>query len=449
MTSRCRLLICCLLALAACDKPVPPLTDAQGRTVLLHGVNVSGHAKLAEGHTSWHTREDYARLRDWGLHSIRLLVFWTAVEPEKGVYDLEYLDRVEERVGWARELGLTVIVDMHQDIYAEKYTGDGAPDWACLDEGEKFEPVEPWWMRNLQPAVRTAWNNFWETAWLQDHYADAFALVAERFAGDPTVLGYDLMNEPFGYYGPAEFEKEHLAAFYQKIGARLTAIDPDKILFYEPLSPLNPGLPSSIGGMEPLNAAYFPHYYHMKVHEGQPYDGDSGPMRSAIDLRRQEASKWQRPLLFGEIGVIAGVDGAQEYMGDLIGLLDARALGWFYWAYDRGSDRGFNLLDPQGQEYPIVNVLVRTYPLRTAGKLERFGTDPASGVFELVYTEKPGVSGPTEIAVPRRLWPGGFTVHSSDPAGQWSFSVDPERQVLSVQADPASKAHTVRLVPTP
>jgi endoglycosylceramidase len=437
------------LLLAACDKPAPPLTDAQGRTLLLHGVNLSESAKRADGRTSWHTFEDYARLRDWGLHAVRLLVFWDALEPEPGVIDEAYIDRVEERVGWARQLGLIVILDLHQDIYSTKYTGDGAPDWACLDEGQPFEPVDPWWMRNLQPAVRTAWNNFWETDSLQEHYREAFARLAERFVGDTTVIGYDLMNEPFGYYNPADFEKNQLAPFYAKLGQRLHAVDPDKLLFYEPLSPLNAGLPSQIGDMAGLPAVYYPHFYQLEVHEGKPYSGDQNEMRWAVGLRQREAGKWQRPLLFGEIGVIAGVQGAEAYIRDLTNLLDERRFGWFYWNYDRGSDSGFNLLDPDGHEFPVLDVLVRVYPLRTAGELVRFRTDPATGVFELLFKQTAEASGPSEIVVPHRRFPNGFTVESSDPAGTWSSTYDPERQILTLEADPGSVSHTVRLVPSP
>jgi endoglycosylceramidase len=438
-----------LMLLASCQRPAPALTDEQGRTLLLHGVNLSDYAKRAEGRTSWHTFEDYARLRGWGLHAVRLLVFWDALQPEPGQIDEAYLDRVQERVGWARQLGLLVILDLHQDIYSTKYTGDGAPHWACLDEGESFEPVDPWWMRNLQPAVRTAWNNFWETDALQDHYAEAFARLASRFVGEAAVLGYDLMNEPFGFYPPAEFEVEHLRRFYEKLGRRLVQVDPDKLIFYEPLAPLNPGLPSQVGGLDGLPAAYFPHFYHVKVHEGLPYDGNDSPMRWAVDMRQREAAQWQRPLLFGEIGVIAGVDGAEQYMRDLVDLLDRRRLGWFYWSYDRGSASGFNLLDPEGNEYPVLDVLIRTHPLRTAGELIRFGTDPTSGAFEMLFLQSEGVSGPSEIVVPRRRFPQGFLVDSTDPPGTWSWSYDPQRQILTLVADPGTEAHTLRIVPGP
>jgi len=53
------------------------------------------------------------------------------------------------------------------------------------------------------PAVQTALDNFWKNApapdgvGLQEHYARAWAMLARRYAEEPAVIGYDLMNEPF------------------------------------------------------------------------------------------------------------------------------------------------------------------------------------------------------------------------------------------------------------
>src|SRR5208283_3644550 len=53
------------------------------------------------------------------------------------------------------------------------------------------------------PAVQAAMDNFYANrqgpggVGLQDRYARAWRRVAEHFAGNPTVIGYDLMNEPF------------------------------------------------------------------------------------------------------------------------------------------------------------------------------------------------------------------------------------------------------------
>ena len=52
-------------------------------------------------------------------------------------------------------------------------------------------------------AVQTALDNFWNNTpgpdgiGIQEHYARAWKYVAERYANETTVIGYDLMNEPF------------------------------------------------------------------------------------------------------------------------------------------------------------------------------------------------------------------------------------------------------------
>ena len=114
-------------------------------------------------------------------------------------------------------LDLYVILDMHQDLYGERFGSDGAPVWATRDDGLPYEPVSPWWLNYLAPAVRAAFSNLWNDGDLQQHYFNTWARVAARFAGHPAVIGYDLMNEPyFGNENPFTFEAEKLAPFYRK-----------------------------------------------------------------------------------------------------------------------------------------------------------------------------------------------------------------------------------------
>ena len=140
---------------------------------------------------------------------------------------------------------------------------------------------------------------------------------------------------------------------------------------------------------------------------------------------------------------------ARDASQDLFEILDERRYGWFYWSYDRGSDRGFNLLDQQGNEYPLVEQLVRTYPFRTAGSLTKYHVNQVDGVFEMKYTEVAGVSGTTDIVVPPRRYPHGFRVESLDPAGTWSWTHDAVHNLVSVTANPAKHSHTVRVIPLP
>jgi endoglycosylceramidase len=66
--------------------------------------------------------------------------------------------------------------------------------------------------------------------------------VATRFAENPYVLGYELINEPFlgDIYAqpslllPGRTDKEYLAPLYQRLHAAIRTVDNDHIIFFEP-----------------------------------------------------------------------------------------------------------------------------------------------------------------------------------------------------------------------
>jgi endoglycosylceramidase len=80
----------------------------------------------------------------------------------------------------------------------------------------------------ISPAVQTGFDNFWankpapDGVGIQDHYAAAWRHVAKRFANNPTVIGYDLMNEPFPGTVANEIQRALLQSrFAVLLGARM------------------------------------------------------------------------------------------------------------------------------------------------------------------------------------------------------------------------------------
>lgn len=68
-------------------------------------------------------------LAAWGINFVRLGVMWEAVEREAGVYDLDYLDRVQTIINKLGERGIYTLVDAHQDVFARQMCGEGFPNF--------------------------------------------------------------------------------------------------------------------------------------------------------------------------------------------------------------------------------------------------------------------------------------------------------------------------------
>ena len=198
--------------------------NGSGKPFIPHGIAIANKTK-SEGYTGGIDRSDLASIRSWGMNCIRLAIFWDGIEPQPGKIDRDYLDRVARIVSWAKAEGIYVLLDMHQDLYSVKFS-DGAPEWATLDEGKPHVTGAVWSdSYYASEAVQTALDHFWSNSLgpdgkpLQEHYAIAWRAVAERFRDEPTVLGYDLMNEPF----PGRDAARVLQATMQRLSELLAA----------------------------------------------------------------------------------------------------------------------------------------------------------------------------------------------------------------------------------
>jgi hypothetical protein len=135
--------------------------DAEGREVMLRGVNLGGDSKVPwpDGGTHWPSDfsdhrtvsfigrpfplddapEHFSRLRSWGFNCLRLLTTWEAVEHAgPGLYDEAYLDYIAEVARQAGDYGFYVLVDFHQDAWSRMSGGCGAPGWTFEAVGLDF-----------------------------------------------------------------------------------------------------------------------------------------------------------------------------------------------------------------------------------------------------------------------------------------------------------------------
>src|SRR5207244_7593074 len=93
-------------------------------------------------------------------NSVRLGVLSGGVEPCRDAFDDAYLDRIMNLVNLLQSRQITVLLDFHQDMYNERYQGEGFPDWATIDDGipaNQFGFPQNY----FTPAVKRAFDNLW------------------------------------------------------------------------------------------------------------------------------------------------------------------------------------------------------------------------------------------------------------------------------------------------
>lgn len=310
------------------------ITDKNGRSIILHGMNVNPDAKHDSLRVGWPLKEDYTVLSaEWGFNMVRYLVLWDGIEPQQDQYDTAYFSRIRERLDWCSEAGLYVILDMHQDLYALRYGGDGAPSWAIRDNGEPFERQSPWELNYRQPAVIASINNFWN-----------------------KELGHTIRTE-----------------------------DSDNWIFYEPTAlGVNQGFKSRLDNLDDprpgeARLVYFPHIYTLDLDLRGKYLGIPIFITSWAAKRNREAKRQDAPMLIGEFGLDGSLPGANDYLDEVMKMSDKILSGWAYWAYTRGGT--WSPINEDGSEQKKMEILVRPYPQCVAGRPISYGYDRKKETF--------------------------------------------------------------------
>ena len=454
------------------------LLDPQGRVLVLHGLNMvykrAPYAPDAEGFG----RDDARFLARNGFTTVRLGLVWKAVEPSPGEYDDAYLARIRRTAQLLAREGIWTLLDFHQDLFNERFQGEGAPDWAVQDEGLPAEPQAGFPANYFgMPALNRAFDHFWADdpgpggVGLQDRYAAAWAHVASYFAETPRVLGLDVFNEPWpgsqweqcaNPAGCPVFDAG-LQAFTQRVIDAVRAVDRRTAVFYEPQVLFNSGSPTYVEP-EGKRLGFSFHDYCLTADAGAGESGVQQACGQADDLVWSNAaahvdSSGDAPLLT-EFG-------ATDQSATLTAMVDRAAkhrTGWQYWAYcgcDDPTTTGPGatqalVLDPakpprgRNVDHSKMRAIVVPHPLAVAGTPASYHFDRDSRVFEVAWsTARAGGPGRfaaasrTRLAVPRLVYRQGYAVRVT---GGRVVSGPGARTLVVAQS---AGAHEVRVVVRP
>jgi endoglycosylceramidase len=416
--------------------------DDRGRVVILRGVNLTGDAKVPPFLPSAGPR-DLDLVASLGMNVVRLLFLWEANEPLPGAYDENYLAALCTLAREAAARGVYTIVDIHQDGYsrhASRGAGDGFPAWAVSGRGTPSCPDNSPLCKNwpvlmaTDPTTHRSFADFFaDAAGVRSRFLQMIDRVAAAFAPVPGVLGYDLLNEPWGD------EQRDLAPLYQQMACVIRARHPAAILFVEGHVTSNCGKATRLPRPSYAGIAYAPHYYKPLALVLKCWRGSRLLINHAFHEMGQQADCWDCPLFVGEFGFPALARNAGEYIGEIYDGLDARLASGAQWNLTPGWDperkdgwngEDFSIIDAAGNLRP--NFRPRPYPRATAGTPRRFEFHdiggPAGGRALLFTWDNDPARGVTEIAVPDGLFQPGTRVESSP--GNVLVWHDPARRAL-------------------
>jgi endoglycosylceramidase len=465
-------------ALAASLGPTAPLghagrwlTDAEGRVVVLHGLNQVYKVPPYEPSADGFGDDDAAFLAANGFNAMRVGVIWEAVEPQPLVYDDNYLASIAQTVATLASHGIVSLLDFHQDLYNEIFQGEGAPSWAVQTGGLPNPQLGFPGNYFANPAEDFAWNSFWRNApapdgiGLQDHYARTWGHVAAYFRGNPGVFGYEVMNEPWPglVWEPCVnpvlgclLPDAKLRVFYNRVVPAIRAADPITLVLFEPNLLFDEGIHTDLGRVVDPNTGFSFH----------DYCAVESVLHKDITCSLQDRATFnnaRRYTAFHDIPALLTEFGATDDLANLAGVLsraDDDRMGWLEWAYT-GHDKTSSspnaqalVFDPSqpptgaNVDTAKLAVLAAPYPQLVAGT-PRFWSF-RSGTFRLCYsTERADQRGrfasgaQTVVSVPAIEYPNGYQV--AVRGGQVVSA--PNAPVLTVVAD--AGADSVDVVVTP
>jgi endoglycosylceramidase len=416
-------------ALHAVRGAAPGIFDAGGRQVLLRGANdnqLGDYYRVSPQFdpTIPLSEADFAAMAAMGFDVVRLIVHWSALEPAPGAFDAGYLARIRQAVGWARAHGVYVVLDMHQDAWGKYIASppevicppglspsvgwDGAPQWATITDGQSTCHL---FAREIAPAVGQAWQNFYDDrSGIQTELVATWGRLAGAFAADPTIAGYDLINEPNPGLAPGANDQIPLGQYYARATAAIRAAEQAApggfahVVFFEPevlwsAAGTSPTPPASL--VNDPNSVFAPHLY------GGSLTLDGVGVDQGYQYAEQSAAAYQSTIWSGEWGWFGEPASDAASILDYAHHEDAALIGGAWWQFKQACGDPHNFSGPgtrPGAISPSLirfacptqvslgipattrRILDRAYPRAAPGRLTRLSSDPQSGAFTVAGT---------------------------------------------------------------
>ena len=147
--------------------------------------------------------------------------------------------------------------------------------------------------------------------------AQIWRTIAERYKDEPTILGYELANEPY-YYASSGVTDEDLRLFFMQVTEAVREVDTNHIVFVE-----GNIFAEEIGGLLPPFDDNMAIAFHRYWRETGYADG---VVQHYLDAR----DEYNVPFLMTESG-----ENSDPWIYEIRQLMEGNDIGWFFWGFKK------------------------------------------------------------------------------------------------------------------
>jgi hypothetical protein len=286
-------------------------THTQFRDLLTETIGEQNTELFYESWLDQHfTRRDVDSMKVWGFNSVRVAMhykwFTLPIEAEPFAGQDTWLEpgfvRIDSLLEWCGDNEMYLILDLH-----------GAPGGQGHDRNiSDYDPAKP---------------SLWESAENRRKTVALWKKLAERYAGEPWIGGYDLINEPNWDLPGGTLLKQT----YVNITNAIREVDQNHMIIIE-----GNWFANDYTGLTPPwddNMVYsFHKYWNYNTQES---------IQWMINLRNAH----NIPIWLGETG-----ENSNSWFTDLIALAEQNKIGWSWWPVKKAGINNV-LMVPESQQY--------------------------------------------------------------------------------------------------
>lgn len=311
-------------------------TISYGRQVdfgAIRGVNLNGY----DINDNTFSANDYERIKSWGCNTVQFCLLWHLIEPNYGVYNTAFLNKVDAQISLAKGQGLWIIIRIGT---SRSFAESGG--WISED-------------------------NLWTNATVQNRFYELWRMLVNRYKNYDNILAWNLLNEPSAQASDSELV-EQLWNGNGEISSNnilgVRQLDDRPIIFMPARSSA-----STFSLLEPVpfeNVVYAVSLYepYSVTSLGQEYDGNYDFLKNFWAPAKTFSSTYNVQVWISEFGIDIDSYGGEPpsesralWVQHVCNLASEEKIGWCYWIYSYGGRWQYDLLNDDGSERIIVSIL--------------------------------------------------------------------------------------------